>query len=133
MGLRAALLAATTAAALGIASIGAPGASASLDCGGSAIQGAGSSSQELAQEALWGPGFNGAEGVCPGGPSITRGAGAWSQNCEPAMNDYIHEYIVRPAGQADLDTEYYSPLPSAGVDWRDVISAAVFWSSKTSW
>jgi hypothetical protein len=48
-------------------------------------------------------------------------------------NDYIHEYIVRPAGQADLDTEYYSPLPSAGVDWLDVISAAVFSSSKTSW
>ncbi len=48
-------------------------------------------------------------------------------------NDYLHEFIVRPAGQADLDTGYYSPLPSAGVDWLDVISAAVFSSSKTSW
>ena len=103
---RAALLAAAIATALAIAGIGASGASAAPDCGGSAIQGGGFSLQELAQESLWGPGFSGAGGVCAGG---------------------------RPAGQAELETAYYSPLPAAGVDWRDVISAAVFSASKTSW
>ncbi len=91
--MRAALLVAAIATALGIASIGAPDASASLDCGGSAVEGGGSSVQELAQESLWRPGFNGPGGVCPGGPSIAHTAGAWSDGCEPGHIDTDFTFI----------------------------------------
>lgn len=92
-GLRAALLTAAIAAALAIGSVGAPAASASPSCGGSSIQGAGSSLQELAQESLWGPGFNGAGGVCPGGPSITHAAGAWNETCQAGTIDTEFSFI----------------------------------------
>jgi ABC-type phosphate transport system substrate-binding protein len=91
--MRAALLTAALAGALAIPSIAAPSASASLDCGGSAIEGAGSSLQELAQESLWGPGFNGAGGVCPGGPSISHAAGAWNETCQPGQIDTEFSFV----------------------------------------
>jgi ABC-type phosphate transport system substrate-binding protein len=70
-GLRAALLAGATVAALGLGGLGAPGASASLNCGGSAITGQGSSLQKVAQQNVWSPGFSGVSGVCPSGPTVT--------------------------------------------------------------
>lgn len=92
-GLRAALLTTAMATALAIACIGAPNASASLDCGGSAIQGAGSSAQEPAQESLWGPGFDGAGGVCPGGPAITHAAGVWNETCQAGQIDTDFSFV----------------------------------------
>jgi ABC-type phosphate transport system substrate-binding protein len=69
-GLRAALLAGATVAAFGLGGLGATSASASLNCGGSAITGQGSSLQKVAEQEVWAPGFN-AVGVCPGGPTVT--------------------------------------------------------------
>jgi ABC-type phosphate transport system substrate-binding protein len=69
-GLRAALLAGATVAALGLGGLGATGASAALNCTGSNITGQGASLQKVAQQNVWNPGFN-AVGVCPGGPTIT--------------------------------------------------------------
>lgn len=70
-GLRAALLAGATVAALGLGGLGATSASASLNCGGSAITGAGSSLQKVAEQNVWSPGFSGVSGVCPSGPTVT--------------------------------------------------------------
>src|SRR5262249_8684258 len=83
-GLRAALLAGATVGAFALVGLGAAGtASASLNCGGSAITGAGSSLQKVAQQNVWTPGFNGATGVCPSGPGIAYepvGSGAGMAN-----------------------------------------------------
>ncbi len=71
-GLRAALLAGATVGAFALVSVGgASPASASLNCGGSAITGAGSSLQKVAEQNVWSPGFSGASGVCPSGPTVT--------------------------------------------------------------
>ncbi len=66
-GIRAALLAGATVAAIGLGSAGS--ASAALNCTGNNIFGQGASLQKVAQQNVWGPGF--ASTACPGGPTIT--------------------------------------------------------------
>lgn len=68
-GVRAALLAGATVAALGLGGLGASGAAAAPLCTGSNITGQGSSLQKIAQQEIWAPTFS--SSVCPGGPTIT--------------------------------------------------------------
>ena len=78
-GIRVALLSGTAVAALGLSALGAGSAAASVKCTGSNITGQGSSLQHVAQEAVWGPGFE--SSICNSGthPTITynsTGSGA---------------------------------------------------------
>jgi ABC-type phosphate transport system substrate-binding protein len=74
-GIRAALLAGATVAAVGLGAVGS--ASAAPLCSGSNITGEGSSLQKEAEINIWKPGFE--TSICPGGPTISylpEGSGA---------------------------------------------------------
>lgn len=70
-GLRAALLAGATVAALGLGGLSAVSASAAFPCSGSNIVGQGASLQKIAQQNVWGPNFE--TNVCNKGahPTVT--------------------------------------------------------------
>lgn len=95
-GVRAALLAGATIAALAVGGLGASGASAAVVCTGSNIVGQGSSLQKNAQQNIWAPAFAGE--ICNKGthPTVSyestgSGAGLKEWNSDGSRGSLNHE------------------------------------------